>query len=470
MNPEDICFLDAIDIAELIRVRDISPVEVMQSHIDRIDKVNPIINAVVTIAPDAMENAKRAESAISRGDVLGPLHGVPFTIKDCFDTKSLRTTRGSNLFGDFLPSCDATVVKRLKKAGAILVGKTNTPEFAMWWETDNVIFGKTENPWMIGRTSGGSSGGEASAIASGLTPIGVGSDLGGSIRQPAAFCGIFGFKATHGLIPFTGHWPDIAARHFHAGPLARSARDIELLISVLSGPDFIDPYSFVGISDTDIETFSTFPKLKVGWCVQGPFSPLDKEVAAVVLSAAKALEDIGCHVEEADLNEWECYPPMEISSTLLRVEADHKMVEVIRGKEKHLAPSMQMRSTFTKPSIDEYVTAIENTERLKKSMAQYFSKYDLLLCPTSPVSAIPHGSKKLEISGHSIPARNTLRDTIPFNLTGSPAISVPFGRDADDLPIGIQLVGRHLSEPVLLRTVLNLEGFIRNGNRRPVFN
>ena len=469
MNPEDICFLDAVDIAELIRVRDISPVEVLQSHMDRIDKVNPKINAVVTIAPDAMKNAKRAESAISSGHVLGPLHGVPFTIKDCFDTKGLRTTRGSNLFGDFLPSGDATVVKRLKKAGAILVGKTNTPEFAMWWETDNVIFGKTENPWMIGRTSGGSSGGEASAIASGLTPIGVGSDLGGSIRQPAAFCGIFGFKATHGLIPFTGHWPDIAARHFHAGPLARSARDIELLVSVLSGPDWIDPYSFVGVPDTTGEAVSSLPKLKVGWCVQGPFSPLDKEVEAVVLSAAKALENIGCHVEEADLNEWECYPPIEISSTLLRVEADHKMLAVIKGKEKYMAPSMQVRSTFPKPSIDEYVTAIENTERLKKSMAQYFSKYDLLLCPTSPVSAIPHGSKKLEISGHTIPARNTLRDTVPFNLTGSPAISIPFGRDSDDLPIGVQLVGRHLSEPVLLQTVLSLEGFIRNHNRRPVF-
>ena len=469
MNPEDVCFLDAVGIAELIRVRDISPVEVLQSHMDRIDRVNPKINAIVTIAPDVMENARRAESAINSGHVLGPLHGVPFTIKDCFDTKNLRTTRGSNLFGDFLPSCDATVVKRLKKAGAIIVGKTNTPEFAMWWETDNVIFGKTENPWMIGRTSGGSSGGEASAIASGLTPIGVGSDLGGSIRQPAAFCGIFGLKATHGLIPFTGHWPDIGARHFHAGPLARSARDIELLVSILSGPDSIDPYSVVAVHDSASKASHKLPRLKVGCCVQGPFSPVDKEVESVVLSAAKALEEIGCDVEEADLNEWECYPPIEISSTLFRVEAEHKIATVIKGKEEHLAPSMQIRATFPKPSIDEYVTAIENTERLKKSMAQYFSKYDLLLCPTSPVSAIPHGSKKLEISGQTISARNTLRATVPFNLTGSPAISIPFGRNSDDLPVGVQLVGRHLNERVLLRTASSLEGFIQNPNRRPVF-
>jgi aspartyl-tRNA(Asn)/glutamyl-tRNA(Gln) amidotransferase subunit A len=187
---EEICYSDATRLAELIRSKALSPVEVMTAFLDRIEAVNPRINAVVTLAEDALHRAREAEAAVGRGDELGPLHGVPFTIKDCIDTAGVRTTRGSKLFKDRVPEGDAPVVRRLKDAGGILLGKTNMPEFALWWETGNAVFGRTENPWMAGRTAGGSSGGEAAAVAAGLSPFGVGSDVGGSIRQPAGYCGI----------------------------------------------------------------------------------------------------------------------------------------------------------------------------------------------------------------------------------------------------------------------------------------
>ena len=209
---EDICYADATELAERIRSKALSPVEVVDSFLGRIETVNPSLNAIVILADGATERARQAEAAIMRGETWGPLHGVPFTIKDCVDTAGIRTTRGSRLFESHVPNDDATVVRRLKDAGGILIGKTNLPEFALWWETDNLVFGRTENPWKAGRTPGGSSGGEAAAIASGLSPLGVGSDLGGSIREPANYCGIVGLKATHGRIPLTGHWPETLLR------------------------------------------------------------------------------------------------------------------------------------------------------------------------------------------------------------------------------------------------------------------
>src|ERR1700753_3884145 len=241
----DITRMDASHIAELIAERELSPIEVMQAHLDRIAEVNPRVNAIVTLADGALDAAKQAEAAVKPGARLGPLHGVPFTVKDGIDTAGVLAQRGSPLVKGRVPDTDATVVARLKAAGAILIAKTNPPEFSYSIETDNLLTGQTNNPWNLDYTPGGSSGGESAAIAAGMSPLGVGSDLSISLRGPAAHTGIVGLKATHGRVPLTGHWPRAPRRLWHIGPMARSVRDVALAYSIIAGPDGQDGFSIL---------------------------------------------------------------------------------------------------------------------------------------------------------------------------------------------------------------------------------
>src|ERR1700732_4194450 len=242
MNTE-IIYSDATKLAELIRAREVSPVEVVQAHLDRIKAVNPKINAIVIVADDALNAAKPAEAAVMSGEELGPLHGVPFTVKDSIDTAGVLTQRGSPIFKGRVPDTDATSVARLKKAGGILLAKTNLPEFSYWIESDNLLTGRSNNPWDLERTPGGSSGGESAAIAAGMSPLGLGTDLAISVRGPAAQTGIVSLKATHGRIPMTGIWPRVPRRFWHVGPMARTVRDLALAFSELAGPAGVDGYS-----------------------------------------------------------------------------------------------------------------------------------------------------------------------------------------------------------------------------------
>ena len=474
---EDIYYADATELAERIRSKLLSPVEVMSAFLDRIEAVNPKLNAVVTAADDAMERAREAEAAVARGDVLGPMHGVPFTIKDCIDTEGVRTTRGSKLFEDRVPDVDAPVVRRLKDAGGILMGKTNMPEFALWWETANAVFGRTENPWKASRTPGGSSGGEAAAIAAGLSPFGVGSDVGGSVRQPAGFCGIVGLKATHGRFPLTGHWPETLLRYMHVGPMARSVRDIDLGLSVMSGSDGLDHYASAlppyGGSDPDAQ----LPRLRIGWCADGPFAPVAREVQNVVGQAALALEELGCDVEPASLDTWGELDPQEMTNSIYLAEGN--LEQIIAGREEQLSQPMRRRAAFPMPAFSDYLDALEKVELLRQDTARLFSRYDRLLCPTSPIPANPHDPISLEtgimdnpastitVDGQVVPGKNALRAAIPTNFTGSPAISVPFGWSGDGLPIGVQLIGPHLAEAVLLQAASALETLGGTSRRRP---
>src|ERR1700728_884651 len=241
----ELIYSDATKLAELIRTREVSPVEVMKAHLDRIEAVNPKVNAIVTIVEDALESARKAEAAVQRGDELGPLHGVPFTAKDSIDTAMVATQRGTPIFRGRTPKTDATSVARMKKAGGILLAKTNLPEFSYGIESDNLLTGRTKNPWNLDLTPGGSSGGESAAIAAGMSPLGLGSDLSISTRGPAAHTGIVGLKATHGRVPMTGHWPRVPRRFWHIGPMARSVRDVALAYSLLAGPDGADGFSTV---------------------------------------------------------------------------------------------------------------------------------------------------------------------------------------------------------------------------------
>ena len=464
---EEVCYAGAAELAVRIRSKALSPVEVMTAYLERIETLNPRLNAIVTPVDAAMERARQAESAIMRGESWGPLHGVPFTIKDCIDTVGVRGTRGSRLFGDYVASTDATVVSRLKEAGGILIGKTNMAEFALWWETDNRVFGRTENPWMQGRTPGGSSGGEGSAIAAGLSPLGVGSDLGVSIRQPAAYCGIVGLKATHGRVPLTGHWPDVLFRFMHVGPMARTVRDATLAMSIIAGPDGLDHYSMPVPVPPLQDLGAPLPRLRVGSCADGPFAPVAAEVREMVAGAAAALDQLGCEVRPVSLASWERWQPQDTSRAIYTAESDLYLEPIVAGREDELFPALRRRLDAPRPSMHEYQEASAYCEQLRREVARYFTEYDLLLCPAALVPAHPHNSIELDVDGQKIEGRNALRATIPFDLTGSPAISVPFGFSADGLPIGVQLAGRHFDEPTLLHAAAALEALHSTERRRP---
>ena len=464
---EDIYYADAVELAERIKAKSLSPVEVVQAHLDRIEAINPKINAIVQMAPGVLERAREAEAAASRQESWGPLHGVPFTVKDCVDTEGVRTTRGSKLFADFVPGADASVVKRLKDAGGIFIAKTNMPEFALWWETDNLVYGRTENPWMPGRTPGGSSGGEAGAIAAGLSPLGIGSDVGGSIREPANYCGIVGLKATHGRVPLTGHWPEALLRFMHVGPMARTVRDVALGLSIMAGADGVDPYALPVPLPALPAADASIAGLRVGWFGEGPFAPVEPQVQDTIARAATALAELGCSVEPVSMAAWDQWSGQVISGALFSAEGGHYLGPIIAGREEELAPSMKRRLTLPAPSFEDYLEAVSHCELLRQDLALFFTEYDVLLCPGGPVPAHPHDSIEMVINGQKVPGRNALRCTIPFDLTGSPAMSVPFGWTEDGLPIGVQIVGRHFDEPTLLKVGYALEGLHAPQRRRP---
>ncbi|MFC7641934.1 amidase [Streptosporangium lutulentum] len=289
----DLNHCDATELAELIRTRRASSVEVVQAHLERIEAADSRINAVVTLADGALDAARAADEELAAGAEVGPLHGVPFTVKDSFDTAGVLTQRGSPIFAGRIPDTDATSVARMKGAGAILLAKTNLPEFAYWIESDNLLTGRTNNPWDLDRSSGGSSGGESAAIAAGMSPLGIASDLSISVRGPAADTGIAGLKPTHGRIPMTGVWPREPRRDWHVGPMARTIRDLALAYSILAGPDGADGFATVPREfDADLGASPDRP-VRVGWLVDSGLGPIDAEIAATVQEAADALRGRG---------------------------------------------------------------------------------------------------------------------------------------------------------------------------------
>src|SRR5580704_9518958 len=301
-STDPLYYLDATALAALIKTKQVSSREVVQAHLDRISDVNPKINAVVTLmAAAALKTADAADKAVATGAELGPLHGVPFTIKDSLDSAGVLTQRGSRLFAGNIPTKDATAVARFKAAGGIPLAKTNIPEFSAWTETDNLVTGRTNNPWNLERTPGGSSGGESAAIAAGMSPIGIGSDVAISVRGPAAFTGIAALKATHGRIPYTGHYPAVISRWWHVGAMARSVGDVALGYSLLNGSDGIDGYA-IHARDADVEAGRIAGRaVRVGWVSDEAFGPVDPEITAAVTAAAAQLASLECEVEQVSL-------------------------------------------------------------------------------------------------------------------------------------------------------------------------
>ncbi len=460
--------LKAVDIAKLVARRELSPAETIAASLDRVATLNPVVNAIVALNPHARAQALEQERRLQKGERVGPLCGVPFTVKDCVDVAGLPSTRGSKLFANHIAERNATSVRRLLEAGAILVGKTNLPEFALWWETDNLLFGRTSNPWRLDRIAGGSSGGDAAALAVGFSAIGIGTDVAGSIRMPAHFCGVAGLKPTHGLVPTTGTWPETLERYSHVGPLARSVEDIAAALMLMAGPDGEDPYALHQPNRESIHQVADISRLRIGVTETGGSAPVEQDVVATVRAAASELRQQGCQVESVripalDDNDWNA-----LSIAVVASEGRFYLDPILKGREDDMHPNLRARlKANAAVSLTAYLNSLREIERLRRQTFSAFRRFDVILSPCCPVPAFPHGQAELEIGERRVGARHVLCGTVPWNFTGSPALVLPFGTSREGMPIGIQLIGRYFEEAVLLRIGLALEQVSPRRDLRP---
>ena len=465
----DLIYYDATALAELIRTKASSPVEIVQAYLDRIEALNPKLNAIVTIADDALRSAKAAEVAVMAKENLAPLHGVPFTAKDSIDTAGVLTQRGSLIFKGRVPGTDATSVARMKKAGGILLAKTNLPEFSYWIESDNLLTGRSNNPWDVTRTPGGSSGGESAAIAAGMSPIGLGTDLAISIRGPASQTGISSLKATHGRVPMTGIWPRVPRRFWHVGPMARSIRDLALAFSQLTGPDGQDGFA-TSTSEFDAGVGRQFYRqLKVGWMVGPGFGPVDPEVAATVQTAAEALRDVGIFVEQVAIPALEKDFALDVFNKLHVMEMKPAFREVTAGHEDQMYKMAKAMLLLPDTSMQDFIDAEQAAERICDGYADYFSRYDALITHVLPIPAHKHGVDAFEIDGQTVDATYLQGATVPLNITGLPGVAMRFGTSKEGLPINVQIVGKWQAESTILHVASLLEGVSPVRDLHPTF-
>ncbi len=446
-------------MADMVRDRAISPVELVESHLKQIEAQNPRLNAFVRVLDaEARAEAKRAETALMRGNSLGLLHGVPVTVKDSFDMAGLPTLCGSRFRIGHKADRDATAVARLRAAGAIILGKTNTPEFLATYETDNLITGRTNNPGNLDRTPGGSSGGESAAIASFCSAGGIGSDGGGSIRIPAHFCGIVGLKPTPGRISSTGHFPVMT----HptgllgvTGCLARSAADVRLMFAALAGYDSQDPFS----APVPLLHSPSVGALRVGVVEQFYKVPVHPEIRQVLHQAAKALWQMMVPAEPFEPQGLERAPNLwwflfgQLSAPMTR--------QLIQGREQdaHWTATEFLTSALEQPapSTEQLLLTLAARDRMRASLLRQMEEYRVLLMPPCGVTAFPHRSRRFKVNGDEIGLFQAMMPATPFNLLGLPAVVIPFGISADGLPVGVQLVGRPYEEELILELAVRLE-------------
>lgn len=469
----EIFYKSLVEMAELVRSRQISPVDLVEAHLARIAQLNPRLNAYVYVdAADAREQARAAESALAKNPADGfwrALFGVPLSMKSSMEVAGWLCECGSALRKNYVASEDAPLVARLRAAGAILLGNTNVPEFLMAYETDNSLYGRTNNPWDVTRTPGGSSGGEAAAIAAGCSAGGVGSDGGGSIRIPAHFVGICGLKPTPGRIPSTGHYP-VSAGPFAqlgvVGPLARTIADVQRLFEVMAGPDLQDPASapvpLRKWSDGEIR------KLRVGYFEDDGVTPVTPETATAVRAAAEALRQQGFQVE--------AWRPQNLERVwqlwwnLFGRAVQTAFEPTVRGRESELSPMHRAwrEHVAKQPALDgqEWMNTMIGRDALRCKLLEQMETFPILLCPTCAVPAFRHGEREWQVQGRRVEYLKAMSYSQWFNLLGNPAAVVPAGKSPEGLPIGVQVVGRPWEDEAVLAVAAKIEE-VTGGFRPP---
>ncbi len=457
----DLWKISGLQLARMISSKKVKPSEVMGAILARIEKVNPKLNAYCTLAQEsAMAEARAADKKVTRAKSLGLLFGVPVSIKDLIFTKGLRTTFGSRMHENFIPDQDEVVVERLKAAGAIVLGKTTSCEFGYKSVTDSPLWGITRNPWNLEMTPAGSSGGAAAAVASGMGPLAVGSDGGGSIRAPASFCGIFGLKPSRGripLYPLLPGWETLDRRLAHLGPLTRTVADAALMMEVMVGPDDRDPLSLPGGRVAfRRELKKGIRGLKIAWSLDLGYAVVDGRVKGAVESAVKAFSEVGAKLEEARPD----FPPMHDAFQLIFAAGCAGSIgDRLEEWKDRLDPGLvRLTEIGLKANAADYVRATNRSHFLWEKMQAFFEKYDLLLTPTLSVPPFPVGVDwPRDVAGQKVHPLNYLAFTYPFNLTGQPAASVPCGWTGDGLPIGLQIVGKRFADVTVLRAAAAFE-------------
>jgi Asp-tRNA(Asn)/Glu-tRNA(Gln) amidotransferase A subunit family amidase len=454
-------FLGAVVLAKQIRQKKLSPVEVVEEHLKQIDELNPKLNAFVHMdAERARQAARNAERAVTEKKTLGPLHGVPISIKSSISVAGLRCESGTRLRAGLIPTQDATLVTRLRGAGAIILGVTNAPELLMAWETDNLLYGRTNNPWDLNRTPGGSSGGEAAAIAAGMSAGGVGSDGGGSIRVPAHFSGICGLKPTPGRIPSTGHFP-VSAGPFAllgvVGPMARTVADLRTLFEVMQGPDTADTCSAPVPPHWPDEVESK--KLKIGYFEDDGRTPVTPETRAAVRTAAEALQRAGFEVEQFQPEGLE--EARQLWHKFFVVAGAMLLRPMFKENDGDLSPILKsfLKSAAAQPDhtgrtlLDAWI----RRDLLRAKFFAQMEEYPILLCPAAAIPAFKHGERSWQVENKSVEYLDAWSYTEFFNLLGNPAAVVPVGKSPEGLPIGVQIAGLPWEEEQVLAVATALE-------------
>jgi len=475
MNKEDICYMSAYDIREKIKTQELTSLEITEIIIERIEKVNPKINAYCTPTFDlARKMAKSADDSVRNGEKLGLLNGIPTSIKDLMQTKGIRTTYGSKLYEDFIPEQDDIVVQRLKEAGIVILGKTNTPEFGHMALTNNKVFGETMNPWDLEKNSGGSSGGAAAAVAAGLGSLALGSDGGGSIRVPSSLCGVYGLKPTYGRIP---SYPRIGIAFTsmdHYGPIVRFVKDAALMLNVMKGNHPADGNSFPDDTIDYVEILNDKPKkLKIGYSINlGFFKALDNEVKENIIDNINKFEEFNWEVEEVKIK---IKNPELAMKSLVSIGYAYDLQKEFNKRPEDLSPDLiaTIRLGLDNDPIS-IGKANEQRKRIYEVLYQYFKNYDILITPTTPCPAfkpeyLDTGTNYPIINNKALSIITWVSFTYPFNMNGLPAASIPSGWNSSGLPIGMQIVGKRFDEKTVLQVSKAFEDIAPWQEKRPNF-
>jgi amidase len=465
-DASELCYMSATELAARIRRKQVSAREVMAAHLAQIDRINPKVNAIVTLVADrAMAAADRADQLTAKGGALGPLHGLPVAHKDLFDTAGIRTTRGSRFYSETVPVRDALIVERIHAAGAVTVGKTNTPEFGAGSQTFNAVFGATRNPYDPSKTCGGSSGGAAVALACGMVPIADGSDTGGSLRNPPAFCNVVGLRPSPGRVPAeTGSWSPLSVQ----GPLARTVSDVALFLSAIAGPDSRNPLSI----QEDGARFRAplargFKGVRVAWWQGLGGIPVEPEIRRVVDGSRSVFQDLGCVIEDAEPD----FAGVAEAFPILRYAANHPQYAALIAQN---ADWVKDTIKFEVAEAERLTAAavgraLARQTRMYEQSRQFFERYTYFVLPVTQVAPFdvtteyPRAINGIPMTSYV----DWMRSCWYVTLMANPAMSVPAGFTSGGLPVGIQIVGRHRDEWSVLQLAYAFEQATRHGVRRP---